>query len=295
MKRAITNKFTNKTIPVLECVAVTNGRGFCSSLDASLSFPIDLPDGVYSKEEIQIGFRVRDAGYNAEDISSIKIGDKNGDPFNVSCADLEWVSRAVSKEYTRYYLNGVYFDNGLMVATDGHRMFMCQVTEMIGKIILPTDTIKGVLALAKALKKKVVTITAHNSGFEIQVGDCSIVSKAVDGNYPDYARVIPDHKNKTQINISSVRKATKIVPLVNYADMNSGYVCRMGGGKILAYRSDKWNCDTEFNPKDGVVFGANIKYLESIGMDAEVFYGGNEDPLKFVNENRTAVLMPCRV
>ena len=38
---------------------------------------------------------------------------------------LEWVSLAVSKEQTRYYLTAIYRDSGTAVATNGDIMFLC--------------------------------------------------------------------------------------------------------------------------------------------------------------------------
>ena len=58
---------------------------------------------------------------------------------------LKAVSTCVSTEETRYYLNGVFFKDGLMISTDGHRMAVIKDVAFSGKaaeFILPRETVE---------------------------------------------------------------------------------------------------------------------------------------------------------
>lgn len=107
---------------------------------------------------------------------------------------------AMSSEETRYYLCGVYLHltDGRMcaAATDGHKLVRSFVSapegsEGAAQIIVPTKTI-GILRklLVKAQGDAQVAITENV--IEVQLAGTRIVSKTIDGTFPDYRRVIPD-------------------------------------------------------------------------------------------------------
>jgi len=122
---------------------------------------------------------------------------------------LKSVSYAMSSDENRYILNGVYFVFGdeklTLVATDGRRLALTgkelEVTEEnAGNFILPAKT---VTELEKALgqgEDLKITFTDRQVAFEIRIsGDDDsglvdsvyLVSKIVEGNYPNYRQVIP--------------------------------------------------------------------------------------------------------
>ncbi len=133
--------------------------------------------------------------------------------FNLKQEDilgmLKSVSYAMSSDENRYILNGVYFVFGdeklTLVATDGRRLALTgkelEVTEEnAGHFILPAKT---VTELEKALgqgEELKITFTDRQVAFEIRIsGDDDsglvdsvyLVSKIVEGNYPNYRQVIP--------------------------------------------------------------------------------------------------------
>ncbi|WP_421358190.1 DNA polymerase III subunit beta [Agrobacterium rosae] len=110
------------------------------------------------------------------------------------------VSFAISTEETRYYLNGIYMhpatDGMMFVATDGHRLakrfvFVDAPADAPG-VIIPRKT---VIALAKILpslpKDGDVTIEWNDNKICFIVPGTRLLSKLIDGTFPDYARVIP--------------------------------------------------------------------------------------------------------
>lgn len=114
------------------------------------------------------------------------------------------VQFAMAVQDIRYYLNGMLFsiqDNQLhLVATDGHRLAHIALTLPLTlsnqDVVLPRKT---VLELAKSLKDEdndVIFELAPNQ-VKFRFSDQqTLVSKVVDGKFPDYTRVIPQHHDK---------------------------------------------------------------------------------------------------
>jgi DNA polymerase-3 subunit beta len=117
-------------------------------------------------------------------------------------------SFAISTEETRYYLNGIYLhaagsgkDKVLRaVATDGHRLARIEVTLPAG-----ADGMPGVIVPRKAIYELKKLIEGSDGDVEISLSDTKIrfvfgsavlVSKLIDGNFPDYERVIPSGNDK---------------------------------------------------------------------------------------------------
>jgi len=117
------------------------------------------------------------------------------------------VKGAISTEETRYYLNGIYMhvlDGQLIaVATDGHRLARMRLSGVSGDltgfdpVIIPR---KAILIAHKLMKGKncpdTVNITSSKSRFQMRFGDVTILTKVIDGCFPDYSRVIPQHNDK---------------------------------------------------------------------------------------------------
>lgn len=111
-------------------------------------------------------------------------------------ADLSAVAHAISTEETRYYLNGVFFhglgDKLAMVATDGHRLMQIRLAQPGGeaKAIVPADSVKVFADLAKTVER--VKLELGDRTARLTAGATTVVTKLIDGTFPDYARVIPD-------------------------------------------------------------------------------------------------------
>jgi hypothetical protein len=112
---------------------------------------------------------------------------------------------AVSKEETRHYLKGVFIDaRGYVAATNGHIAFAARCTEAtaFAETFAPgcgTDGLAGVLvpdsAIAQAAKGKgpYYTIERDAGGlYWLQRGAVRVHFEPVDGNFPDWTRIIPE-------------------------------------------------------------------------------------------------------
>lgn len=114
---------------------------------------------------------------------------------------------AISNEETRYFLNGIYFhkreDNNKsilsIVATDGHRLakfdldFKDNTTKFPG-VIIPKKTVNELFKLL-ADYNGFVRINLNSNKIVFFIGETILISKLIDGNFPDYKRVIPKNNN----------------------------------------------------------------------------------------------------
>jgi len=120
---------------------------------------------------------------------------------------LRKVSYAQSTDENRYILNGVFFEFSAgkltLVATDGRRLAKCEQklegSEKTLALILPARTITELSRLLKSGGKVHVSNNERQVGFTIDiptndeglVDRIQLVSKVVEGNYPNYRQVIP--------------------------------------------------------------------------------------------------------
>lgn len=113
---------------------------------------------------------------------------------------------AISNDETRYILNGVYFEpregnRVRMVATDGHRLALVE-REMSGDFKLKAGVIiprKGLFELKRLLDEapdaECQLGFAENSALFKKPG-LSMVMRLIDGQFPEYQRVIPKEGEK---------------------------------------------------------------------------------------------------
>ena len=132
---------------------------------------------------------------------------------------LKSVSYAQSTDENRYILNGVYFnfaDGKLtLVATDGRRLGLTGLDlvvseENTGSLILPAKTVAELERLMGKGEKVNIAFNDRQAAFEIGLDEASdsglvdhlyLVSKIVEGNYPNYRQVIPketEHRVKIE-------------------------------------------------------------------------------------------------
>ena len=132
---------------------------------------------------------------------------------------LKSVSYGQSTDENRYILNGVYFnfsdDKLTLVATDGRRLALTALETDVasdngGSLILPAKTVAELERLLGKGENLKIAFNDRQVAFEIAIDDESdsgladqlyLVSKIVEGNYPNYRQVIPketEHRVKIE-------------------------------------------------------------------------------------------------
>jgi len=115
---------------------------------------------------------------------------------------LDRVHFAQSSDETRYYLNGVFLEKVSVagepvlraVATDGLRLAVDECPAPTGEpmtsVIIPR---KSVIELRRLIGDHTgpVTVSTSKAAIAVEAGEVRMISKVVEGSYPDYLRVIP--------------------------------------------------------------------------------------------------------
>ncbi len=122
---------------------------------------------------------------------------------------------SVSNDETRHYLSGIYFhkteveDKNYLttVATDSHRMSISKIrleqNISFEPIILPKKTIFQLVSLLDNYDGD-VKISNVKSKIKFELNNSILISKLIDGKFPNYIQVIPkNNKKKLEINLKS--------------------------------------------------------------------------------------------
>lgn len=219
----------------------------------------------------------------------------------------------ISKEETRYYLNGVYMhpatETGTLriVATNGY-----QLARIDSDIpwngpsgIVPTKTVTAILdATAKSGNGEVrlSMSPSDNTGrsfLMLETGTVRITSKLIDGTYPDYTRVIP----KGPENRSATLSLAQLQVMARLTGGGERVIAAAIDGKRQCIWSKQYGSELEVSvPANvrGEGAGFNIKYLMAQARVTPTFQIAGEDkgaPAIVRGEDTKAlwVLMPMRV
>ena len=224
-------------------------------------------------------------------------------------------SFAVSHDETRYALNGVLFSlsgkEARLVATDGHRLSWASL-KVDGdfarqEVILPRKT---VLELGKLLADvdDPVTIDILATQVRFRFGNVELVSKVVDGKFPDYNRVIPTGQTKAIVLSRPELLATlqRAAILSNEKFRGVRVVLAPGTLKIICTNSEQEEADEELEVAyqgEALDIGFNITYLLDVlhNLAADhvqlAFGDANSSALITVpeREDYKYVVMPMRI
>ena len=142
---------------------------------------------------------------------------------------LRKTSYAISTDETRYVLNGVLFsfkDNKLtLVATDGRRLAMLDIDLEFPRsheadIIVPT---KAVTELQRLLTDEGdVRVSVGSGQIAFDLNNTLLVSKLIEGNYPNYRQVIPgEMKERVTLERETLLNSLRRVSLLASDKSNS--------------------------------------------------------------------------
>ena len=255
----------------------------------------------------------------AGDYPRISLGQEKLQSLSIGQKDLRALFRlaefAMAQQDIRYYLNGMLLvvDGATLqaVATDGHRLSWASLA--IGssytrqEVILPRKT---VLELSKLLEDNdsplVIDILANQARFRF--GNVELVSKVVDGKFPDYNRVIPaGHSKQIELDRLTLLSALQRAAILSNEKFR-GVRLVLGPEqlRIVCTNSEQEEAEEEL-PVDftgeGLDIGFNITYLldvhSNVTSDREFYAFGdaNSSALETLPErdDYKNVVMPMRI
>jgi DNA polymerase-3 subunit beta len=183
------------------------------------------------------------------------------------------VQYAMAQQDIRYYLNGLLMvvEEGSLklVATDGHRLAYAALE--LGaelprqEVIVPRKT---VLELAKLLadSDEAVRIELSATQAAFSFAGVELVSKLIDGKFPDYTRVIPaGHKNRLLAEREPLRQALlRAAILSNEKFRGVRWVLGEGSLKIVSSNAEQEEAHEELDVSyagEALDIGFNVNYL----------------------------------
>ena len=225
------------------------------------------------------------------------------------------VQYAMAVQDIRYYLNGLLFvtDGNLLklVATDGHRLAYAQLPleaeQPKAEVILPRKTITELMKLL-ADSDDTITIDLMANQVRFTFGGTVIVSKVVDGKFPDYNRVIPlDNDKIFLIERQQFQQALgRAAILANEKFRGVRLAIQPGKMSIQCNNSEQEEAEEELEiayQGGSLEIGFNIAYLQDVLASLSVdtlqlaFGDGNRSTLITIpdNPNFKYIVMPMRI
>ncbi len=117
---------------------------------------------------------------------------------------------SISNDDTRHYLNGIFLHlteahgrNFLTgVATDSHRLSSSSLeienSRDFSPLILPRKTVFQLCSLLTETTNQLTMQTSDNK-IKFTLGNIKLISKVIDGKFPDYKKVVPTSNDKTLV------------------------------------------------------------------------------------------------
>jgi DNA polymerase-3 subunit beta len=227
-------------------------------------------------------------------------------------------SYAISNDETRYILNGVFFEpreggKVRMVATDGHRLSLIE-RELVGDFKLKSGVIiprKGLFELKRLLEEAPEAECqlgfAENSALFKKPG-LSMVMRLIDGQFPEYQRVIPKEGEKQLlVNRACLGDALKRIALLS-ADKTNAVKLSLSENllRITANNPDLGEAKDDIEVAyrgQPLTVGFNARYIQDVlaAMDTDevTLEMGDEHSPGVLHapgdRSYTTVVMPMRV
>ncbi len=180
---------------------------------------------------------------------------------------------SMAQQDIRYYLNGLLLvvdgKNVIAVATDGHRLAFSQVETEEDfprqEVIMGRKTIMELQRLLEENDDPVLLEIANNQ-VKLTFADIELISKLVEGKFPDYTRVIPKgYKNNFTIGRDQLLRSLQRAAIMT-SDKFKGVRCIVtpGSMKVSSTNADQEEAVEEIEIDyggDSVDIGFNVTYL----------------------------------
>jgi len=289
----------------------------------------ELPDEIItikSKENNWIEIKCRNSKFNIlalspDEFPSINSNHSKNSIFLPSKKLNEMIDKtfnSMSIDETKYNLNGIFLhkteDNNLrVISTDGHRLTLFENELSFEKDIFEKGIIiprKGITELKKITETidDDLEISLSDNNLVISNKEILLVIRLIDGDFPDYKRVIPTNlENSATINTSKLLQALRRISiLANEKSRGINLVLSKDKLELNSSNPEYGNAsdfiDIDYDGLD-INIGFNAKYLLDAltNIDTEniqIFISDNISPCLITQENNKsyqAVIMPMRL
>ena len=224
---------------------------------------------------------------------------------------------ACSDDRTRDVLRGILLEKNdsflRMVATDGHRLALAERSILKGEsvfiesgTIIPRKGAKEIKRLVQELDEKdTVDVGLGKKNIIVRKGEETIIVRLIEGDFPDYKRVIPqNNKNKIIVKEGELIDSLKRVMLITEEETKAvKFLAKKGALTILSKKIGTGDVreDVEVDYEgEEIEFGLNGRYVmdvlsalegEKISLEVE----DSSTPVlikEFDNDEVLAVVMP---
>ncbi|MCK4525640.1 MAG: DNA polymerase III subunit beta, partial [Candidatus Andersenbacteria bacterium] len=237
--------------------------------------------------------------------------------FKIKSADfkkaLTQISPAISSSESRVEITGVFMNLSelnknkiMLVATDSYRLAeksidlekdninkeFKNILGNINSVIIPKDTVQELMRSLDE-SEEILEITISENQILFNFGSASIISRLIEGKYPNYKQIIPDKfELQVIINKNEIIKGIRVASLFSNVSNNSIELKLLAGSKnieISSETSDLGNNNTKI-PAENINKSLDILYNHKFLMDGFNSLDGDEVFLQLNNETLPTVL-----
>ena len=211
---------------------------------------------------------------------------------------LQLTQFSMANQDIRYYLNGLLLvlegESLRLVATDGHRLSFAEASltavHANRELIIPRKT---VLELSKMLSDEETPVEIILAGnlVTFAMDGVELMSKVVDGKFPDYQRVIPTaHDKKLMVNRqAAIQSLQRAAILSNEKFRSVRLVLGKDSLKVISTNNEQEEAQEELEARyddTPLDIGFNVTYL----LDGLAAVNGDEATLAFSDPNSSMLL-----
>ena len=275
-------------------------------------------------EENKVTVKAKKSRFNLQTLPSqdypvMKKDEKDAVELQVPQKDfkalLKQVDFAMAQQDIRYYLNGLLIEvkekNINIVGTDGHRLSFTSLTLKTPtkpiQVIVPRKTIVELIKLLNDTDDP-LEISFSTNQVNFKFNDIDLITKIIDGKFPDYNRVIPEGHN----NIFNIDRSLLLDSMLRASILsNDKYrgirmVVEDNNLKLVSNNSEQEQAEEELEidyKGDKIDIGFNVTYLIDVLTNIQsdqltiAFNDSSSSCLVTIpnNEKYKYVVMPMRI
>lgn len=222
---------------------------------------------------------------------------------------LNSVDFAVSNDVTRYYLTGINLisegDKLTFTATDGNKLATTSVNKLGGddvSIIIPKAAISEI---RKIITGSLSYLSLSKSKIKVKSGNNVLISKLIDGEYPDFKKIIPQESDSF-LEVDRVQTIDSLsrVSLISDDKHNSVKISCKSNSLILETKNLQGGLGHEevdlLNSIEHLSIGFNSKFLIDVlnkvnSKEVKIFIKDSNSPALIKDSYNTFVIMPVRI